>query len=119
MPAEYVVARTDELAPGDRKIVTVRNLRIGLFRLGDAYFAMPNVCTHQFGPLCEGKIGPAIVSTAETGWQPRLVHDNEVIACPWHGLEFLIRTGQCLAYPSVRLRQYPIKVEGDEVKVII
>jgi nitrite reductase/ring-hydroxylating ferredoxin subunit len=117
--SEYVVARTDELPRGGRKIVTVRNREIGVFRLGDDYFALPNVCTHQFGPVCTGKVGTAIVATAETDWQPRLAHDNEVLACPWHGLEFLIRTGQCLAYPRVRLRVYPVRVEGDEVKVTL
>jgi nitrite reductase (NADH) small subunit len=118
MPAEYVVARVDELEPGGRKIVTVRNREIGLFRIGDEYFALPNMCTHQFGPLCEGKIGPAVTATAETSWQPRLVHENEVIACPWHGLEFLIKTGQCVAYPNVRLRSYPVRVEGEEIKIV-
>ena|SRR5579871_6665460 len=116
---EYVVARADELPPGGRKIVTVRNLEIGLFRLGDEYVALPNVCTHQFGPLCTGKVGATIVATAETDWQPRLAYENEVIACPWHGLEFLIRSGQCLAYPNVRLRRYPVKVEGGEVKLVL
>lgn len=119
MPVEYVVATADELPPGGRKIVTIRNLQIGLFRIGNEYYALPNVCTHQFGPLCEGRIGPAIVSSAETEWQPRLVFENEVIACPWHGLEFHIKTGRCLAYPNVRVRSYPIKAEGNEIKVIL
>jgi len=119
MPTAYIVARADELPPGGHKIVTIRNLQIGVFRLGDEYYALPNVCTHQFGPLCEGKIGPAIVATAETEWQPRLAYENEVVACPWHGLEFHIRTGQCLAYPTVRLRRYLVTVEGDEVKVTL
>lgn len=119
MPTEYVVARAGELAPGGSKIVTVRMLQIGLFRIGDDYYALPNVCTHQFGPLCEGKIGPAIIANAQTDWQPSLAYDNEIIACPWHGLEFQIKTGQCLAYPHVRLRRFPTRVDGDEVKVTL
>ncbi len=43
--------------------------------------------------------------------------DGEVIICPWHGLEFDITTGRCLARRRARLRQYPVRVEGDTVVV--
>ncbi len=115
---EHVVAKVGELEPGDRRVVAIGRLRLGLFRIGDAYYALPNTCPHQLGPLCEGKIGGAIVADANTDWQPDWRYDGEVIACPWHGLEFRITTGQCLAYPDVRLRQYGVKVEGDEIKVV-
>jgi nitrite reductase (NADH) small subunit len=116
--AEYVVAHVDELKPGERKIVTAGRVTLGLFRVGDSYYALPNVCPHQFGPLCEGKIGGAIFATVETDWRPEWYYDGDVIACPWHGLEFQITTGQCLAYPDVRLRQFRVEVEGNDVKII-
>ncbi len=116
---EQVVARVGELQPGERKIVTVGRVRIGLFRVGDAYYALPDVCPHQFGPLCSGKVGGAVVASASTDWQPDWAYDGEVVACPWHGLEFHIPTGQCLAYPNLRLRQYPVRVEGDEIVVTV
>ena len=117
--AEHVVAQVGELKPGDHKVVTIGRLQVGLFRVGDNYYALPNICPHQFGPLCEGKVGGAILATAETNWEPDWFYDGEVISCPWHGLEFRITTGQCLAYPDVRLRQYKVKVEGDDVKIIL
>jgi nitrite reductase/ring-hydroxylating ferredoxin subunit len=117
--AEYVVARRDELEPGGRKIVTIGNRRIGLFRIGDDYYALPDVCPHQFGPICSGKVGPAIVADADTQWVPTFKYDGEVLSCPWHGLEIHIPTGQALAYPKTRLRVYPVMVEGDEVKIVL
>ena len=116
---EHVVARVGDLEPGERRLVAVGRVRLGLFRIGDDYYALPNTCPHQLGPLAEGKIGGAIVADAASDWQPDWRHDGEVIACPWHGLEFRITDGQCLAYPNVRLRQYAVKVEGDEIKVVL
>ncbi len=116
---EHVVARVDELKPGDRKIVTVRGVQIGLFRVGDDYYALPNICWHQYGPVCTGKVGSAIIADASTGWEPQYFYNGEVLTCPWHGLEYRVTTGQCVAYPKVRLRQYPVKVDGDEIKIIL
>src|SRR5438046_7210488 len=117
--AEHVVARRDELKPGERKIVTIRGVRIGLFRVGDDYHALRSVCPHQYGPVCEGKVGPAVIADASTDWQPVLAYDGEVVTCPWHGLEFRITTGQCLAYPDVSLRRYRVRVDGEAVKIIL
>jgi nitrite reductase (NADH) small subunit len=117
--AEHIVARADELKPGERKVVTIGRTQIGVFRIGDEYFALPNICPHQFGPLCGGKISGAIIATASTRWEPEWFYDGEVVACPWHGLEFRVTTGQCLAYPNVRLRRYPVTVDGDDVKVVL
>ena len=119
MSAEYVVARSDELNPGERKIVRVKGVEIGLFRIGDQYYALPNICTHQFGPLCRGKVGMAIVADESSRWEPVFRYDGEVLACPWHALEFHIPTGQCLAYPNVKLRRYMVKVDGNDVKIIL
>ncbi len=116
---EHVVARVGELNPGDRKIVTVRGVQIGLFRVGDAYYALPNICWHQYGPVCTGKVGAAIIADASTDWEPEYFYNGEVLVCPWHGLEYRVTTGQCVAYPKVRLRQYPVKVDGDEIKIIL
>jgi nitrite reductase (NADH) small subunit len=116
---EHTIARVGDLKPGEGRIVTVGQLRIGLFRIGDEYYALPNICPHQRGPLSEGKLGGAIVASAETGWQPEWALDGEVVSCPWHGLEFHVPTGQCLAYPDLRLRRYPLRIVGDEIRLLL
>jgi nitrite reductase/ring-hydroxylating ferredoxin subunit len=45
------------------------------------------------------------------------VAGREIVACPWHGLEYHVPTGRCLAFPEISLRTYPVWVDGDEVVV--
>jgi nitrite reductase/ring-hydroxylating ferredoxin subunit len=116
---EHVVALVTELQPGDHKIVTIGRLTIGLFRIGDDYHALPNICPHQYGPLCAGGVGGAVKADASTGWQPTWRYEGEVVTCPWHGLEVHVTTGHCLAYPKIRLRKYRVKIEADEVRVVL
>ncbi len=54
-----------------------------------------------------------------TGWRDEWMKDGEIITCPWHGLEFDITTGRCLASAKVRLRQYPVTIEDGQVVVTI
>ena len=41
------------------------------------------------------------------------------MACPWHGWEFEIPTGVCLADPRFRLQTFPVAVEDAMVKVTL
>jgi nitrite reductase (NADH) small subunit len=116
---EHTIARVGDLRPGESRVVTIGRLQIGLFRIGDDYYALPNTCPHQFGPVCSGRLNGAIVANAASGWQPEWVFDGEVVSCPWHGLEFHVPTGQSLAYPDTRLRRYQVKVDGEEIKLVL
>ena len=119
MPAGYEVGPVSELPPGARKIVSVRGLEIGVFNLGGEYVALPNLCIHQWGPLCAGKVTGTLAATAESDWRVEWVRDGQVVICPWHSLEFDLLTGQCLAYPRVKLRRYPVVVEDGMVRVLV
>lgn len=115
--ADYVVAGVEELPHGERRIVRAGNLEIGVFNLDGRYYALPNVCAHQFGPLCEGRITGTLRASEATGWRPAWVQEGEILVCPWHALEFDLTTGRCLAYPKVKLRQFPVRVEDGRVVV--
>jgi nitrite reductase/ring-hydroxylating ferredoxin subunit len=117
--AEYYVGRVDELLPGSRRIVRAGRLEIGVFNVEGRYYALPNVCVHQFGPLCEGKLTGTLVADAETAWSPAWVQEGEIITCPWHALEYDLTTGRCLAYPKVKLRQFTVRVEDERVLVVV
>ena len=56
---------------------------------------------------------------AENDWRFEWVHDGEVVVCPWHGLEYHVPTGRCLAYPNIKLRRYEVVVESGKVKVLL
>jgi nitrite reductase/ring-hydroxylating ferredoxin subunit len=94
------VARLDELASGQTKLVEVNGHRVVLVRVGDAVYACSDVCAHQGGPLSDGRL-----------YGSRL-------ACPWHGWHFDVRTGECvLPGRGARVPNYPVRVEAGEVWV--
>lgn len=107
---KHVVARADEIPPGDRKIVEVEGRSIGIFNLGGEYFALRNRCPHQGGALCEGRLWGVLRADlpGEFEYEPR----REILTCPWHGWEFHVRTGRSWCAPEwLRVRSYPLSVE--------
>ena len=59
------------------------------------------------------------MANEETAWRPAWVQEGEILVCPWHALEFDLTTGRCIAYPKVKLRQFPVRVEGEHVVVTV
>ena len=103
----HVVAEADEIAPGERKIVTVAGRSIGVFNVGGEFFALRNRCPHQGGKLCEGQLWGVLQSErpGQFDYQP----SREVLACPWHGWEFHLRTGQSWCAPEkLRVSRYAV-----------
>ncbi len=54
MPKFMKVATTDELEDQQAKLVEVEGQKIALFRVGAAFHALSDTCTHRGGPLSEG-----------------------------------------------------------------
>ena len=117
---EVVVGRVADFPEGTHKVVLAGRREIGVFNIGGRFYGLPNVCPHQTGPLCAGRIATGtLVADGDSDWKPRWTMQDEVIACPWHGLKYHVPTGQCLAYPEITLRRYPVEVRGDEVVVTV
>lgn len=115
--AEAVVGTVAELPPGERKLVRVGAVEVGVFNVGGRYYALPNICTHQFGPLCQGQVSGTVMARAAEQFKLTWVKDGQVLVCPWHGLEFDLTTGECLAFPRVKLRAYRVEVREGVVVV--
>ncbi len=108
--AKHVVARTAEIPPGGRKLVTVRGREIGIFNLDGEFFALFNRCPHQGAALCSGEIVSRLESALPGDY--RLSRPGEMLRCPWHCWEFDIRTGQSWCEPnSVHARTFPVTTE--------
>jgi len=108
--AKYVVGTVTEIPPGQRKIVEVEGISIGVFNVRGAYYALRNRCPHQGGPLCLGSVkGTALPSApGEYLW----AREGEILRCPWHGWEFDLLTGRSLCNPhKVHVRAYEVSVE--------
>ena len=119
-----VVGTVDEIPPGERKIIVPFRGRagVGIFNVDGAFYALRNICPHKRGPLCMGEVAGRAQSSAPpsvTGGAVGYERDGEIIRCPWHAWTFDIATGQCLVDPSVRVKTYPIRVDGDELVVDI
>jgi nitrite reductase (NADH) small subunit len=115
---EHVLGDLSDFPVGTHRVVKVGRREIGVFNIGGKLYGLPNVCPHQTGPLCEGKppLG-TLVARSENAWKFEWVNEGEIVACPWHGLEYHVPTGRCLAYPNITLRSYEVLLDGDIVKV--
>jgi nitrite reductase/ring-hydroxylating ferredoxin subunit len=94
----HVVCPVGELPAGERRIVNIGRRSIGVFHVGERFYAVRNRCPHQGGPLCVGHIlGDAVADVPGAA----AVSNNPLrIACPWHGWEYDLATGQSFLGPS-------------------
>jgi 3-phenylpropionate/trans-cinnamate dioxygenase ferredoxin subunit len=98
------VAHEGDLAPGSYKLIEVGDLELALFRVGDGYCCIEDLCTHDGGNLVEGDF------------------DGRVVTCPRHGAKFDVCTGEALCLPAVtptpahavRARDGGIEVEVED-----
>jgi nitrite reductase/ring-hydroxylating ferredoxin subunit len=112
---KVVVAPLAEFKPGDRRIVTIGGRSIGVFRIGDRFYGIRNRCPHQGGPLCVGRLAPWARSSGPGDF--RMEDEITLLACPWHGWEYDIETGQSFLGPGEPgVKSYDVTVEpGDRV----
>lgn len=115
MTEPVLVATVAELPEGTHKVVQVGSREIGIFNVGGKFYALPNVCFHQNGPLCQGSISGTVRADEKSSWELEWVHEGEIVVCPWHSLEFNVTTGECIAYPERRLPTYPLRVEDGKI----
>jgi nitrite reductase (NADH) small subunit len=116
---EHVVGDISEFPEGSHRVVKVGRREIGVFNIRGKFYGLPSVCPHQTGPLCGGKATTGtLVARKEDDWKFRWDYEGEIVACPWHGLEYHVPTGRCLAFPNIKLRRYEVIVEDGKVKVL-
>lgn len=89
---KVVVGKVSDFENGDRKIIDVNGKSIGVFRIDDEFYAIRNRCPHQFGPLCLGTLAPRAISDGPG--DVKMDSGPPLLACPWHGWEYDIATGQ-------------------------
>lgn len=113
----WPVAKVEDIAPGECRIVEVKRHSVGVFNVNGEYLAMLNVCPHELAPVCRGRVSGTTVHSepGEYLWG----RDGEILSCPWHGWEFDLLTGRALTDSRVRVRQYPVEVHGDTIFVLL
>jgi 3-phenylpropionate/trans-cinnamate dioxygenase ferredoxin component len=94
------VAHTNEIQPGEKRIVEVNGVPVVVVNLDGHFYAVEDVCTHDGGPLGEGELR------------------DETLICPRHGAHFDVRTGNALTLPAFEpVPTYEVRVEGTDIWV--
>jgi 3-phenylpropionate/trans-cinnamate dioxygenase ferredoxin subunit len=94
------VCKVSDLPDPGRRVFEVGERFVVLFHVGGRFWALDDCCTHDDGPLGEGRL------------------DGFVIECPRHGAKFDVRSGRVLAMPATRdIPAHQVKVDGDEVYI--
>jgi nitrite reductase/ring-hydroxylating ferredoxin subunit len=107
----------EDLDIGDRIIREIGGSEVAVINASGEFVAVANYCVHAGGPICEGTLAGMI--TAEAGeWEWRWERDGEILACPWHGWEFDLHSGEFLSDPRYRLITYDVEIDDGTVFVV-
>jgi nitrite reductase (NADH) small subunit len=109
------VGGVDDFAEGRISTVTIGRAEIGIIRWSGKVYAVGALCVHQGAPLCQGVLAGRM--TALRPGDMALDDAAPVIACPWHGWEFDVRTGEAIWDPRIRVRVYAAQVIEGRVLV--
>ncbi len=94
------VAAVAELTPGTRRIIDVDDVQIAVFNLNGEFYAIEDVCTHDYAPLADAKL------------------EGDEIICPRHGARFCIKTGAVTAPPAYEaVTTFPVRIHEGMVQV--
>ena len=111
----FDIAASEEVAEQGRLVVDIGSASVGVFRFKGQVYAYRNICPHQGGPACQGRIINRVREDLnEQKMSQGLSFDKDVmhIVCPWHGLEFNVTTGIHPGDPAYKLRALEV-VETD------
>jgi nitrite reductase/ring-hydroxylating ferredoxin subunit len=110
------VGALDEFEDGQIKVIQVNGREIGIGRRHDTVYALRNLCPHQAGPICAGRMLAGITPKGTVGYFA-VDADAPVLACAWHGWEFSMETGESVTDPTLRVRTYDVQIEDGRVLV--
>jgi nitrite reductase/ring-hydroxylating ferredoxin subunit/hemoglobin-like flavoprotein len=94
---KVAVAQVADIPDGERKIVQVDGLSIGVFHHHGQWYALRNSCLHRGGPVCTGPLA------------------DDVLTCPWHGFQYNVTNGQLLVDPAAHLDTYALFIENGAI----
>ena len=102
MPEVIEICSTEQLAPGEMRLVEWEDLEIGVFNCGGTLYAIEDRCSHDNGPLAEGEFD----------------QQQCTVECPRHGSLFDLKTGKPLTLPAyVPVETFPVIIEDEKIKL--
>ncbi len=85
------VVRSEGIEEGMGRTFRVGGEGVALFRFQGEVFGIDNACTHEDGPLGEGRLD-----------------EEGVVKCPYHGWRYQVTDGACLTRASRPVATYPV-----------
>ncbi len=98
--SEFIkVAQVSDLAPGEKMLVEYDDEDVGLFNIDGEFYAISDICTHDDGPLVEGRL------------------DGDCVICPRHGARFNVKTGEQTMPAFSPVPLFEVKLNGDDILI--
>jgi 3-phenylpropionate/trans-cinnamate dioxygenase ferredoxin subunit len=102
MAAFVKIARRDDIPDNEMRAFVVGERRVLVAHIDDNWYAVDDVCSHEYAELSEGWLEP----------------EDCTVECPLHGSRFDLRTGQPLSLPAYApIAVYPVELRDDDVYV--
>jgi 3-phenylpropionate/trans-cinnamate dioxygenase ferredoxin subunit len=96
------ICRSEELPPGEHRLVEWDDLEIGVFNCNGELLAIENRCSHDDGELLYGEVDP----------------EKCTVECPRHGSVFDMRTGRPLNPPAYEpVDVFPLSVHDGVIRM--
>jgi nitrite reductase/ring-hydroxylating ferredoxin subunit len=93
------VCALEDVALNSARPARVGGKDVALFNVAGSIHALENSCPHQGAALTGGKLCGRLVS------------------CPAHGLRFDVTTGAMAGGPSLTVKKFSVKIDGDRILV--
>jgi 3-phenylpropionate/trans-cinnamate dioxygenase ferredoxin component len=98
----FDICPVEDLPPGEKRLVELDDLEIGVFNCNGTLYAIEDRCSHDDGELLYGEFDP----------------EECAVECPRHGSRFDLRTGNPLNLPAyVPVDTFPVLVEDGVIRV--
>ena len=101
MGTMHRVGRVEDLKDGESATVTIYQKTIAIFRTGNEYHAIDDMCPHMGASLSSGYV------------------EEGIVTCPWHYWRFRLTDGAWADNPRIKIACYKVHIIGDEVHLEI
>ena len=119
---KVLVGKSSDFVDLKPVMIMVGKQNIGIYKNQEKYYAYLNECSHQGGPACDGEVIQRVRAKVSADGKTVEEYNSEneyVIACPWHGVEYTLETGAFDQDPQLKLKSFPVLVNGNEVFVLV
>lgn len=100
--ADYqTVGKVEDFEEGRGRAFAVGHRMVAVFRRGESFYAIDDICPHMGASLAEGYV------------------EEDTVSCPWHAWRFCIRDGTWEDNPRIKVDSFSVRVLDGQVQVLV